>query len=164
MVSSNTSRMMNNSVVTKIKTNWASILLILVLIAVLIAYYFVSTSNRENFSEQSEDSGALVGQPPNLKPASGECIVALFYADWCPHCVKFKPHFEKAMSQMDGKMKNGKRMKLVKVDCEKFKKLAKEFNVSGYPTVKLINDDGTSVEYDGERTFEGLKKYLVTDN
>ena len=30
--------------------------------------------------------------------------------------------------------------------------------------IKLIKDDGTQVEYGGERTYEGLRKYLVSDN
>jgi thiol-disulfide isomerase/thioredoxin len=156
--------MMNNSIVNKVKSNWAAITLVIVLVGLVLGYYFIQQTNREGFSDESDASDALIGQPPNLKPKSGECIVALFYADWCPHCVKFKPHFEEAMEKMNGKMRSGKRMKLVKVDCDKYKELAKEYDVAGYPTVKLINDDGTTAEYEGDRTFEGLRKYLVTDN
>jgi hypothetical protein len=30
--------------------------------------------------------------------------------------------------------------------------------------VKILNDDGTQIEYGGERTYEGLRKYLVSNN
>ena len=46
------------------------------------------------------------------------------------------------------------------VDCDKHKTLAKENDVSGFPTVKILNDDGSSEEYDGERSFEGLSSYF----
>ena len=102
---------------------------------------------------------------PNLTPAKGECVVALFYADWCPHCVNFKPHFKKAMSELNGQpRKDGKKMRLEMVDCDANKEISKQYDVSGYPTVKLIKDDGTQVEYGGERTYEGLRKYLVSDD
>jgi hypothetical protein len=47
-------------------------------------------------------------------------------------------------------------MRLEMVDCDANKDLAKKYDVSGYPTVKILGDDGTHTEYGGERTFEGL--------
>ena len=162
--SRNSAGMMSNTV-NKLKSNWAGIVLVLLFLGVIAIYYFIYKANREGFSSESEESGALIGAPPNLTPKADECIVALFYADWCPHCVEFKPKFQKAMSKMDGqKGKTGKKLKFVLVDCEEFKELAKEFDVSGYPTVKLIDGKGTSKEYNGERTIEGLQKYLMSDN
>jgi thiol-disulfide isomerase/thioredoxin len=156
--------MMSNTI-NKVKSNWAAITLVLLLVGVIASYYFISNANREGFSDESEASGALIGAPPNLKPKSGECIVALFYADWCPHCVEFKPKFKEAMKKMDGQMwKKGKKLKFVLVDCDEYKELAKEFDVSGYPTVKIIDGEGVGKEYNGERTFEGLQKYFMSDN
>ena len=40
----------------------------------------------------------------------------------------------------------------------------KKYNISGYPTVKILKDDGSDMEYDGGRTLEGMKKFLVVDN
>ena len=162
--SRNSVGMMSNTV-NKIKSNWAGIVLVLLVLGVIAAYYFISKANREGFSDESETSGALIGAPPNLTPKGEECIVALFYADWCPHCVEFKPKFNEAKASLNGqKRKNGKKLKFVLVDCEAFKELAAEFDVSGYPTVKIIEGKGTAKEYNGERTFEGLKKYLMSDN
>ena len=137
------------------KNYWASIGLVVLVIAVVIAYYYISKSNREGFE----------GGAPNLTPAKGEVVVVLFKTDWCGHCQKMAPHFDKATSALDGsKNSNGKALRFVKVDCDENKELGKQFGVSGYPTIKILNDDGTQDDYDGARSFEGLKKYLMSDD
>ena len=35
--------------------------------------------------------------------------------------------------------------------------------VHSFPTIKLYRTDGTEAEYNGERTVEGLTKFLKTD-
>ena len=137
------------------KHYWASIGLVVLIVAVVVAYYYVSKSNREGFE----------GGAPNLTPAKGEVVVVLFKTDWCGHCQKMAPHFDKATSALDGsKDSNGKTLRFVKVDCDENKELGKQFGVSGYPTIKILNDDGTQDDYDGARSFEGLKKYLMSDD
>lgn len=154
----------------KSKNTMACCGLVLLIVAVLTAYYYMYKSNREGFECGAKNNGprkmsdAAIGTPPNLTPSKGECIVALFYADWCPHCVKFKPSFSKAKDTMDGKNSKGKKLRFEMVDCDAFKQLSKEYDVSGYPTIKLLKDDGTISEYSGERTYEGLEQYFVTDN
>jgi protein disulfide-isomerase-like protein len=133
----------------------ASIGLVVLVIAVVVAYYYVYKSNREGFE----------GGAPNLTPAKGEVVVVLFKTEWCGHCQKMAPHFDKATSALDGsKDSNGKTLRFVKVDCDENKELGKKYDVSGYPTIKILNDDGSQDDYDGARSFEGLKKYLVVDN
>ena len=171
--SSNNKSMLSLS---KNKHHYAVIVLVLILLGIVIALYYMrkNTNTFENFDAvnnddvQREMSNTLVNNTsmkPNLKPASGECVVALFYADWCPHCVSFKPHFKKAMSALNGKTsKDGKKLRLEMVDCDADKTISRKYDVNGFPTVKLINDNGVNVEYDGERSYDGLSKYLVSDN
>ena len=137
------------------KHYWASIGLVVLVIAVIVAYYYVYKSNREGFE----------GGAPNLTPAKGEVVVVLFKTEWCGHCNAAKPEYEKATSELNGKKNSsGKTIRFEKVDCDENKELGKQFGVSGYPTIKILNDDGTQDDYDGARSFEGLKKYLVVDN
>ena len=137
------------------KHYWASIGLVVLIIAVVVAYYYIGKSNREGFE----------GGAPNLTPAKGECIVALFYAEWCGHCKTMKPEYEKATSELNGKKNSsGKTIRFEKVDCDENKELGKQFGVSGYPTIKILNDDGTQDEYSGKRNFDGFKKYLMSDD
>lgn len=160
------------------KANWALMLGIGLLVVVVVALYYMKRSN-EGFTSNSnsakrnnniskKQSDALISGTDiksRLNPGNGECVVALFYADWCPHCQHFKPHFQRAMTELNGKAgKDGKKMRLEMVDCDANKDISREYDVSGYPTVKILGDDGTQVEYGGDRTYEGLRKYLVSDD
>ena len=131
-------------------------LVFLALIAILFAiYYFTYKSNREPFGSKNNNSGS-----PNLKADKDEKVVALFYADWCPHCVAFKPDFMKAKSDMNGRKSDGKTLRLELVDCVANKTISSENSVSGFPTVKIFTDDNKSSEYSGERSYEGLTSYF----
>ena len=142
------------------KNGMAVVGLVILIILMCVAYYYAYQYNQEGFD----------GDASNLTPASGEVIVALFYAPWCGHCKTFKPEFDNAMSELDG-MKSGKSelkgktIRFAKINCDEDenKPLAKKYDVAGYPTVKILKDDGTDIEYDGERSLEGMKKYLVVD-
>jgi thiol-disulfide isomerase/thioredoxin len=168
---SNNSKSSNS--VMKSKPNWALILGLGILVVIIAAIYYMKKSN-EGFASSCGGNSAkkmsnnFIGDTniaSKLNPAKGECVVALFYADWCPHCQHFKPHYQRAMSDLNGKPgKDGKKMRLEMVDCDANKDISRQYDVSGYPTVKILKDDGTQVEYGGERTYEGLRKYLVSDN
>ena len=137
------------------KHYWASLGLVILILAVGLAYYYMYRSNREGFE----------GGVPNLTPAKGEVVVVLFKTEWCGHCKAIKPEYDAAIKSLNGETNSsGKTLRFEKVDCDENKELGKQFGVSGYPTIKILNDDGTKDEYDGARSFEGLKKYLMSDN
>lgn len=171
---SNSKSMQSMLTMPKNKHTCAVVGLVVLLLVVVVALYHMRKNTQEHFSAvnnnnvQRQMSDTLINSTsikPNLTPAKGECVVALFYADWCPHCQHFKPHFKKAISSLNGKTgKDGKKIRLEMVDCDADKNVSRQYDVSGYPTVKLIKDDGTQVEYGGERTYEGLRKYLVSDD
>jgi thiol-disulfide isomerase/thioredoxin len=181
MANNNKSNNKANNMSSKLgKTNWALIAGLVLLGVVLVALYYMKRSNDissegfiannggKNNNRPMKNSNSLISGTNianKLNPAKGECVVALFYADWCPHCVRFKPHFEQVMNEVNGQTgKDGKKLRLELVDCVANADLGKKYDVSGYPTVKILNDDGTQIEYGGERTYEGLRKYLVSNN
>lgn len=160
------------------KANWALLLGVGLLVVVIVALYYMKRSNegftsdsnsakRNNNISKKQSDALITGTDiaSRLNPVKGECVVALFYADWCPHCQHFKPHFQRAIKELNGKNgKDGKKMRLEMVDCDANKDISRKYDVSGYPTVKILGDDGTQVEYGGDRTYEGLRKYLVSDD
>jgi protein disulfide-isomerase-like protein len=77
--------------------------------------------------------------------------LVLFYADWCGHCKKVKPEWEKAASDAKGKGN------MIKINCgdkdEKSSELMSKYNVEGFPTI-IIFDNGTPTEYNGGRKAE----------
>lgn len=138
----------------KIKLIGSSVAIVLVvLLVVLLVLWLVKSFKTEGFESA-----------PNLKPNDNECVVTLFYADWCPHCVQFKPIFQKAKDTMTNKsctspQLKGKSLRFEKVDCVAHPDLAKEYNINGYPTVKLITSSNID-EYSAGRDLDSMNNYF----
>ncbi|KAF5942316.1 hypothetical protein HYC85_019958 [Camellia sinensis] len=81
-------------------------------------------------------------------------IVVEFYAPWCGHCKKLAPEYEKAASVLSS---HDPPVTLAKVDAsdETNKGLAGEFEISGFPTIKILRNGGKHIqEYKGPRDAE----------
>jgi protein disulfide-isomerase A1 len=131
--------------------NVSNLVVVLVLAALVgVVYYFMYMKNV---------SEAFQGDEVNAK--NDEVVMVLFYAEWCGHCQKFKPEWNKAENKHNGTKMNGKNVRLMKVDCDQNKELAAKYDVQGYPTVKVFNN-GKVNDYDGERSLSGITNYLKT--
>ncbi|CEF66669.1 Protein disulfide-isomerase A4 [Strongyloides ratti] len=109
---------------------------------------------------------------PNYKPPSNE-VVALtsetfdefvsdkplmlveFYAPWCGHCKQLAPELEKAASAL-----KDENIVIAKVDATVEKKLADQFGVKGYPTMKVLRN-GKRYDYNGPRDSIGIMEYML---
>ena len=146
------------------KIGWGIGLVVLVIAVVLALYFIKRNEGFENDGSSKALSNALV-DATSLTPSKGECAVVLFYAPWCGHCKTFKPVFQEVMEELNGKKtKNNKTLKIKMVNCDEEKELGKKYDVAAYPTVKILGDDGSVIEYEGSREKEALKKALVSDN
>ncbi|KAL5559636.1 hypothetical protein UlMin_035847 [Ulmus minor] len=106
---------------------------------------FVLTLDNSNFSETV---------------SKHDFIVVEFYAPWCGHCKNLAPEYEKAASILSS---NNPPVILAKVDAneESNKGIASEFEVRGFPTIKILRNGGkTQQEYKGPRDAEGIVEYL----
>ncbi|KAL0438106.1 UNVERIFIED_CONTAM: protein disulfide-isomerase [Sesamum latifolium] len=87
-------------------------------------------------------------------------LVVEFYAPWCGHCKKLTPEYEKAASILS---KNDPPVFLAKFDAnnELNKAIANDFEIRGYPTLKILRYGGSVVqEYKGPRDADGIVTYL----
>ena len=126
----------------------------LVAVIFLMILYYAYMRNREaaHTTEGFTES--------NLKAAEGEVVLVLFFAPWCGHCKAFKPEWEKAEQKLNNTTVGNNKVRLEQVDCDENPDIAKEYGVEGYPTVKLLTDNGEVKEYNNERTADGIEEFL----
>ncbi|KAK4416639.1 protein disulfide-isomerase [Sesamum alatum] len=87
-------------------------------------------------------------------------IVVEFYAPWCGHCKALAPEYEKAASILSS---HEPPIVLAKVDAneEKNRGLATQFEIQGFPTIKILRNGGKSIQdYKGPREADGIVDYL----
>lgn len=89
----------------------------------------------------------------------GDLQCTMYYVNWCPHCKTAKPEWEQLEGTFHGKNVNGNKVFITKIDCEEFPEVAKEQNISGYPSFKF-SYNGQAVPYSGERTFGAFKSFI----
>ncbi len=91
--------------------------------------------------------------------AAGANTLTLYYADWCPHCKAVKPVFETLKSESPLKIKD-KMVFIEMAEADKDSAKIKAAGIKGFPTIKLQNESGSIMEFDGERTDAGIRSWL----
>ncbi len=103
----------------------------------------------------------------------GSSTLRIFHVDWCGHCKKMVPEFNKLMdvseddentSEKEITVKD-KPVKLVKVNPEKSTdgaELAKKYDVQGYPTI-ILTTGGKDIHYEGGPSVDSLKSFLESN-
>jgi len=113
----------------------------------------------DELAEAFEEDGVLVLNDKNFEVAikSNPFILVEFYAPWCGHCKQFAPEYSGAAKQL--KQANPP-IPLAKVDATAELKLAEEYGVRGYPTIRLFID-GRDQEYTGGRTEQSIVTWVL---
>jgi len=95
----------------------------------------------------------------------------LFYANWCGHCIKFKPEWEKLkqkVQDMGGKFGEN----IITLNDYEDSKVPNGFakiegkDIRGYPTIKItvtVNGNKKEYEYEGKRNVGDLLNHLTKD-
>ena len=92
-------------------------------------------------------------------PAVKTCELFYFYTTWCPYCKKAVVEWNKFKAEWDHKTINGYVLQFREIDCDVNESTATKYNVTKYPTIKLIKDD-IVIEYDAKPTVESLTRFL----
>jgi thiol-disulfide isomerase/thioredoxin len=82
--------------------------------------------------------------------------IYLFKAEWCPHCVGFKPTWAKLEKEFNSKYS------FITYDSEKNKDSIKKWDIKGFPTI--IKRTGNDMEeYVGPRDEESVRNFITAD-
>ncbi|CAM2105844.1 unnamed protein product [Caretta caretta] len=105
-------------------------------------------------SEVKEENGVLVLNDANFDTfiADKDTVLLEFYAPWCGHCKQFAPEYEKIAKTLK---ENDPPIPVAKIDATAATAVAGRFEVSGYPTIKILKK-GQTVDYDGSRTEDAI--------
>jgi thiol-disulfide isomerase/thioredoxin len=77
----------------------------------------------------------------------------LFKADWCQHCVSFKPTW-------DALQKNKQfNIKYKTYDADTHKLEIAKWKIEGFPTL-ILQTGNKSVEYVGPKSMQGISKFI----
>lgn len=139
-------------------TTWMIVGVVMLFTIVAIWYYFyVSSKSATKYYANREHT------PSGSDSSNAELL--FFFADWCPHCKAAKPIWNDLKAEYETKTVNGYRIIFTEIDCSQdspeVEKMVNQYNVEGYPTIKLIKD-GQVIEYDAKVTHETLTKFLNT--
>ncbi len=127
-----------------------TVIIVVGLLALLaLAYYFMTMNNNNHKPTMGPTMGPTMpgmmkkvegfSSGSDLTPKDGQVVVALFAADWCPHCQDYKPKWEQIQSQAS----SNKKIRFETVDCTKENPYPGEYGIKGYPTVVAISSKGS---------------------
>jgi thiol-disulfide isomerase/thioredoxin len=156
----------NSSMLSRVMTAGSnlstnSILILLGVIVILgvgiyMYFYHISPSSSKFYPNN---------EPGNNSPNSNNAELMFFYADWCPHCKTAKPIWNDLKTEYENKTIKGYKIIFTEVDCSEetaeVEKLMNQYNIEGYPTIKLIKD-GQIIDYDAKPSKEVLVQFLNT--
>ncbi|XP_040042015.2 protein disulfide-isomerase A2 [Gasterosteus aculeatus] len=116
---------------------------------------------KEKTTEIEEEKDVMVLHINNFDRALSEnrYLLVKFYVPWCGHCKKLEPIYAEAA----GKLKEeGSEIRLAQVEATEEMELSTEFEIQGYPVLKLFMDGDRKkpIEFTGKRTSEGIIRWL----
>ncbi|CAB3363638.1 Hypothetical predicted protein [Cloeon dipterum] len=85
-------------------------------------------------------------------------VLVEFYAPWCGHCKQLVPIYD----ELGEKFKDSETVVIAKMDATANE--LEHTKISSFPTIKLYKKgDNKIVEYNGERTLDGMTKFIETN-
>lgn len=86
-------------------------------------------------------------------------VLAEFFAPWCGHCKRLGPELVSAAESL---AESHPDIKLAQIDCTEEKDLCSNFEIRGYPTMKVFKgDEAAANDYPGQRTSDAIQSYMI---
>lgn len=122
---------------------------VFIIIVVLVYKRFVTPYSKPNYVDNKEFTTST------KKEKSAELI--FFHTTWCPYCKQAFPIWN-TMKQ-DNPIVSNVNIIYREIDCDEDEDTARDFNVTSYPTIKLLYKDNI-YEYDAKPDINNMKKFI----
>ena len=96
----------------------------------------------------------FVRQSSPMENFGNPATLTYYYMENCGHCKRFAPEWDTFVQNYTGQVK------LRKVEMNEAGGDLEKYNISGFPTILAVDENGDKKDYDGPRTSEGLTKFL----
>lgn len=117
----------------------------------------------ENFSPIQTKCSDKTIKTVKTTPVEEKELTAKFifiFADWCGHCQKTKPVWEK-LQQKVKKIGNTKiTYRLIDAEAPENSQIVDAYNVAAYPFIILVKPDGQKKVFSAKRTVDGFTTFL----
>ncbi|KAG5486759.1 hypothetical protein LSCM1_08015 [Leishmania martiniquensis] len=123
--------------------------------AVVLAFALLASSATAELVELNpENFDAIVKD-------SSKNVFVMFYAPWCGHCNSMKP----AWLELADLFPASGDVVIARVDASTHRGIAKEFGISGFPTLKFFSkkDKSGKKQYEGLRDVENLNFFVMAN-
>lgn len=100
----------------------------------------------------------FVTPKPKREVPKDKANLYFFHTDWCGHCQKAMPEWEKLES--GPKQFGNTEVSFIRVNAEKERETADLYEINAYPTIKLETPTGLYTYDQGPVTAEKLTHYL----
>ena len=124
-----------------------------IMIVILIIIILTSLHNSGYFSEGFQENYEMNNQP----------ALVLFHANWCGHCKKMMPEWQKFEKEFHGH----EGINVINVESEN-KSIMKKHGIDGFPTIKYcpsgLNNSNDTQVYEGDRSFKELVEFIKSLN
>lgn len=125
-----------------------TVLVIGVLVLIIVLYYF----NYKKMNNSNESMEVVTSNNTNNKSE-----LALYMTTWCGYSKQFMPVWEEIKKEVENKKLN---VSITTHDCDKEAELCNKKGVEGFPTIILHLSDGRNLQYQGERTVQGVLQFV----
>jgi thiol-disulfide isomerase/thioredoxin len=135
-------------------------LILIALFFISIAVYVYFNNIKPGLNKQFVENREFVSEDQDQNREPKVATLYYFYTNWCPYCKKARPVINEFKSKIENKTFNNNRVIVREVDCETDSGTADKFKIEGYPTIKLVTEDGTVYDYDARPNVETLMQFL----
>ena len=136
------------------------IICILVSVALIIAIKYCWDNYINPNLNPSYVSNKEFIEKDQVEGGSGVAEIYFFYTEWCPHCKKARPEWDKFKEIVGENKINNNKIYFYEIDCDKDSATANKFKVESYPTIKMVNKDQI-YEYDAKPDANNLQQFVT---